>query len=184
MNYKVFILSILTFVLCASGSETHGQNVPADDERPAGDILPYRLLYGKPEKIDPGEVACYFWNEGGRLHVRISGSEKPLEIFGQLRAKPSGILKDVDIVENANVRIRQPAPWILQFDARMDPQSEEFSVVVAGDTKTLRVDLTIDGEPSPLTVRIGERKERPRALPADLAFTGARASWIERFGFE
>ena len=58
-----------------------------------------------------------------------------------------------------------------------------LSVVLAGDVETLRVSLSLDGQSRPEALRIGERQERPKGLPADLALTGARASWIERFGF-
>ena len=183
MKRSLLILYAVACMIAGGPTALLAQEIPAEDKREAGDVLPYRLLYGKPGKTLPGQATCAVWNEGGRLHVRISGGGKALEIAGELRAKPAGILKDVAVTD-PGIRIRQPVPWILRFDTRTGSREEEFSVVLAGETRTLRIDLNIDGKPSPEALRIGERAEHPRALPADLAFTGAQASWIERFGFE
>ena len=101
---------------------------------------------------------------------------------GELHVTPAGVLKDVSL-EEAGLRIRQPTPSLLQFDLRTNGEPEELSVVLAGDVEILRVSVRLDGEARAEALRIGERQERPKGLPADLALTGARASWIERFGF-
>ncbi len=161
---------------------SRAQTDTSESGAPAGDVLPFRLLYGNPGEIPPDQTACYVWSEGGRLHIRITPDGDPREIEGELHVTPSGVLKDVSL-EAPGLRIRQPAPSLLQFDMRTNDQPEELSVVLAGDVQTLRIDLRIDGERQPTALRIGERQERPKGLPADLALTGARASWIERFGF-
>ncbi len=148
----------------------------------AVDVLPFRILYGNPGTVPAGETACYLWNEGGRLHLRIVSDEAPHEVSGELRVAPDGLLKDVS-VEPGRIRVRQPLPALLQFDLRTSEPVEELSVVLAGDVDILSVDLQLDGRRVPDALRIGERQERPVGLPADLALTGARSDWIERFGF-
>lgn len=152
------------------------------DGPPAGDVLPFRILYGNPGEISGGQAACYLWSEGGRLHLRITSDGTAHEVEGSLQVTPGGVLKDVSF-DSSELRIRQPLPSLLQFDVRTEAKPEELSVVLAGDVEILRITLTLDGESHPSALRIGERQERPKGLPADLALTGARASWIERFGF-
>lgn len=152
------------------------------DGPPAGDVLPFRILYGNPGEIPANQAACYLWSEGGRLHLRITSDGKPHDVEGALEVTPGGVLKDVSF-DSRGLRVRQPVPSLLEFDVRTDSRSEELSVVLAGDVETLRVSLSLDGQSHPEALRIGERQERPKGLPADLALTGARASWIERFGF-
>lgn len=180
MKALLLLASALATAILAS-------NAPAQigtrtDLPPPGDVLPFRLLYGNPGVIPAGETACYVWSEGGRLHVRITSDATPREVEGELEVRPGGVLKDVSL-EPGGVRVRQPLPSLLQFDFRTDGEPEEISVVLAGDVETLRVNLRLDGRTRPAAVRIGERQEQPKGLPADLALTGARASWIERFGF-
>lgn len=171
------------WVLCVvalSGNVARAQG-PLPTPAP-GDVLPFRLLYGNPGEGPRGEVACFVWNEGGRLHVRVTADDIAHEIEGALHVSPAGVLKDVSL-HAPGMRVRQPRPSLLEFDTRTGTRAEELSVVLAGDIEVLRVDLHIDGEPAPTALRIGEKQERPKGLPADLALTGARASWIERFGF-
>lgn len=156
-----------------------GANV---EDIPPGDVLPFRILYGNPGEMPSSQAACFIWNEGGRLHVRITSDGTPHEIEGSLEVSPDGVLKDVSF-ESRRLRVRQPVPSWLEFDVQTGASTEELSVVLAGDIETLRVRLRLDGESRPESLRIGERQERPKGLPADLALTGARASWIERFGF-
>lgn len=152
------------------------------DAPPAGDVLPFRILYGNPGKIRTTRTTCYLWSEGGRLHLRITPDGTAHDVTGALEVRPEGVLKDVSF-ESSGFRIRQPLPSLLQFDVRTQAHAEELSVVLAGDVEILRIALTIDGKTPPEALRIGERQEQPKALPADLALTGYRASWIERFGF-
>lgn len=156
--------------------------VPRADDVPAGDVLPFRILYGNPGEMPADEVACFVWNEGGRLHVRVTSDHSSQEIAGELRVEPDGVLKDVSL-DASTMRIRQPVPSVLRFDTEAGGSSEELSVVLAGDIEILRVDFRVDGDAAPNALHIGERQEKPKGLPADLALTGARASWIERFGF-
>lgn len=170
----------LAGVMLALG--TRAQPGVATTPVPAGDVLPFRLLYGNPGPATPNETACFVWSEGGRLHIRVTSDGAPHEIAGALEVTPGGVLKDVSI-EAPGIRIQQRRPSLLRFDLRTDEPTEELSVVLAGDVETLRIDLRVDGREQPAALRIGERRERPKGLPADLALTGARASWIERFGF-
>lgn len=152
------------------------------DTPPAGDVLPFRILYGNPGKILTKDTTCYLWSEGGRLHLRITPDGTSHDVKGALEVRPAGVLKDVSF-DSSGIRIRQPVPSLLQFDVTTEAKPEELSVVLAGDVEILRIELTLDGEAHPEALRIGERQEQPKALPADLALTGYRASWIERFGF-
>lgn len=173
---------VLAFALLLVPLGTRAQTVESGNLPPAGDVLPFRLLYGNPGEIQENETACYVWSEGGRLHVRITSDGTPHEVQGELQVAPAGVLKDVSL-EETGLRIRQPLPSLLQFDLRTNGEPEELSVVLAGDVELLRVNVQLDGEAHADALRIGERQERPKGLPADLALTGARASWIERFGF-
>jgi len=181
MSRRLFALATGLCALLLAGVPATRTSTAAD-VTPPGDVLPFRLLYGNPGPLSSHDTAGYLWSEGGRLHLRITAGPARREVAGEFRAIPSGVLKDV-LLEEGNVRIRQPIPSLLQFDLRTDGTAEEFSVALAGDIETLRVDLRIDGRPRPTALRIGRRQERPKGLPADLALTGARASWIERFGF-
>jgi len=156
---------------------------PVAAEREVGDVLPFRIVYGNPGAKPPEETACYVWSEGGRLHVGITSDGTPREVDGELRVTSGGVLKDVGL-QSQTLRIRQPSPTVLQFDLRTTGGEQGFDVVLAGDVAAVTIDLRIDGSPKPEALRIGGQQERPRGLPAKLALTGARASWIERFGFE
>ncbi len=176
----IALVIALAAVMLALG--TRAGHDDAGPSTPAGDVLPFRLLYGSPAAVTPRETACYLWSEGGRLHIRITAGPTPNEVEGSLEVMPGGVLKDISMTASG-IRIQQPRPSLLRFDLRADRHTEEFSVVLAGDVEALRVDLRIDGREQSNALRIGEREERPKGLPADLALTGARASWIERFGF-
>ncbi len=176
----IAVVLALALVMLALGSRA--QTETETEATPAGDVLPFRLLYGNPGEIPARETACYLWSEGGRLHVRITSDGEPHEVEGELQVSPGGVLKDVSL-EASGLRIRQPIPSLLQFDLRTGKTPDELSVVLAGNVEILRIDVRIDGDTHPGALRIGERQERPKGLPADLALTGARASWIERFGF-
>lgn len=173
---------LVAFALLLLSLGSQAQTAQPGTLPPAGDVLPFRLLYGNPGKMPGSETACYVWSEGGRLHVRITSDGTPHEVRGELRVTPAGVLKDVSL-EESGLRIRQPVPSLLQFDVRTNGEPEELSVVLAGDVEILRVTVGVDGESHADALRIGERQEKPKGLPADLALTGARASWIERFGF-
>lgn len=178
---RLIAITAACVVLACSPPHGYGQDLARGDQQAPGDVLPFRLLYGNPGPV-PAETACYLWSEGGRLHIRITSGSEPREVEGELRVSPHGVLKDVSL-EAGRVRIRQPLPSLLQFDLKTTGRVEELSVVLAGDVEILRVDLRLDGEVHPGALRIGERQERPKGLPADLTLTGSRAGWIERFGF-
>jgi hypothetical protein len=167
--------SVLAVLLLCAGLVWAGGEV--------GDVLPFRIVYGNPGATPSAETACYLWSEGGRLHVRITSDGTPREVDGELRVSAGGVLKDLGLRSEA-LRIRQPSPTLLQFDLRTSEAEQGFDVVLAGDVASVTIDLRIDGKSRPQALRIGGEQERPRGLPAKLALTGARASWIERFGFQ
>jgi hypothetical protein len=167
----LFLLSLLS---CSAVASAAGE---------VGDVLPFRIVYGNPGVRETGETACYLWSEGGRLHVRITSDGTPREVDGEIRVTAGGVLKDVGL-QSEVLRIRQPSPTLLQFDLRTGKGEQGFDVVLAGDIASVTIDVRIDGEARPNALRIGGERERPRGLPAKLALTGARASWIERFGFQ
>lgn len=147
----------------------------------AGDVLPFRILYGSPREDPDRGPRCAVWSEGGRLHFRFQPGDRPQEVSGEIRATPDGILKDAAI-DGGSPRLRQPFPSLLQFDFRTGEEREAFSVVMTGDIDVLRIDLEVEGNRRPDLLEIGERAEVPRGLPAELALKGIRADWFERFG--
>ncbi|HEY8517777.1 MAG TPA: hypothetical protein VIS07_19890 [Candidatus Binatia bacterium] len=149
---------------------------------PPADVLPFRLIYGRPAfAIDTG-VACFLWSEGGRLHLRLLPDGGRHRVRGELRTSKTGSFRDVTPTSE-DLLIRQPRPSKLEFETRTNGKEEGLDVTLGGDFNQLTIDLLIDDEREPEALRIGERRERPRGLPARLEVKGADPSWIKRFGF-
>lgn len=146
------------------------------------DTLPFRLLYGRPTFTADGEVACYLWMEGGRLHVRITPNDRRHRVRGELRTSRGGSFRDVT-PSSEDLPIRQPRPSKLEFETITGWKDEGLDITLGGDVSQVTIDLLVDGERRPDAVRIGPRNERPRGLPARLDQHGADPTWIERFGF-
>lgn len=156
--------------------------VPTAGADPARDTLPFRIAFGRPHFTTGDETACYLWIQGGRLRVRITADKLPHRVAGELRTSQDGLFEDV-MPLSENLRIRQPRPGRLLFDARPVHAEEGFDVTLGGDFGHVTVDLLVDGERRPRMLRIGERRRSPAALPARLELRIADSTWIERFGF-
>ncbi|MBY0279654.1 hypothetical protein K2Z84_30340 [Candidatus Binatia bacterium] len=164
-------------VLCAA---TLARSVVA--AAPAvGDTMPFRILYGRPTFVTEAGIACYLWSEGGRLHVRLVPSDSRRRVRGELRTSRAGSFRDVTPTSEDLV-VKQAKPSKLEFETHTAGKEEGLDVTLAGDFNQLTLDLTIDDARTPDAVRIGARRERPRALPVRLDVKGADPSWIQRFG--
>jgi len=149
---------------------------------PPADVLPFRLIYGRPAfAIDTG-VACFLWSEGGRLHLRLLPDGGRHRVRGELRTSKTGSFRDVTPTSE-DIVVRQSRPSKLEFETWSGGKEEGIDVTLAGDFNQLTVDLTVDEQRRPDAIRIGARREVPRALPTRLEVQGADPSWIERFGF-
>jgi hypothetical protein len=168
------VLSILAGLLM---SEHHASAAPQ-----AGDTMPFRILYGRPTFSNEAGVACYLWSEGGRLHLRLVPTENRHRVRGELRTSRAGSFRDVT-PSSEDLVVKQSKPSKLEFETRTGAKQEGFDVTLAGDFNQLTIDLTVDDERKADAVRIGAKRERPRALPARLDVKGADPSWIPRFGF-
>jgi hypothetical protein len=146
-----------------------------------GDVLPFRIVHGRPPEGTAATLAI-LWSEGGRLKLRFHARSEPDLIEGELRMSRGGVFKDVRPLTE-NLRVRMPAPDTIRFDVAMDGMDEGFDVALSGDFSTLTVDLRVDGERRPTELAIGERAERPIALPAQLDLDDVSPAWVERFGF-
>lgn len=149
---------------------------------PAGDTMPFRIVYGRPTFATEAGVACYLWSEGGRLHVRLVPTITRHRVRGELRTSRAGSFRDVT-PSSEDLVVKQSKPSKLEFETRTGAKEEGLDVTLAGDFNQLTIDLTVDDERKPDAVRIGAKRERPRALPARLDVKGADPSWIPRFGF-
>jgi hypothetical protein len=148
----------------------------------AGDTMPFRIVYGRPTFSNEAGVACYLWSEGGRLHVRLVPTLTRHRVRGELRTSRAGSFRDVT-PSSEDLVVKQSKPSKLEFETRTGAKEEGLDVTLAGDFNQLTIDLTVDEERKPDAVRIGAKRERPRALPARLDVKGADPSWIPRFGF-
>lgn len=152
----------------------------ATRSEPLGDILPFRLLHGRP--AGRRGAPALLWSEGGRLKLRVRPAPGLRRFEGVLRLSGRGVFKDVRPLSEA-LLVRMPQPSALYFDGRLDHRTEGFDVALAGDFAELTIDLRLDGERRPEDLAIGERAERPAGLPARLELEGAEPAWLERFGF-
>ncbi|MEW6272404.1 MAG: hypothetical protein AB1689_24240 [Thermodesulfobacteriota bacterium] len=168
---------LLAAVLLAAGA---GRDALA---APPADVLPFRLLYGRPSFTSNGTVACFLWSEGGRLHLRLVPDGQQHRVRGELRTSKAGSFRDVT-PSSEDLQIRQSKPSKLEFETRSAGKEEGLDVTLGGDFNQLTIDLLVDDVREPGALRIGERRERPRGLPARLEVKGADPSWIERFGFD
>lgn len=149
-----------------------------------GDILPFGLLYGKPELPGTGEeTSVRVWSEGGRIHIHFIPDGKPHEIAGSLLATGDGVLKDTDPGAPGRLRIRQPRASRLDFDGALGEQPVHLSVILSGDFDSLLLDLKIDGRRVPERVGIGGDRDRPERFPVEFALDGPSSNWLNRFGF-
>lgn len=170
--------TIAVLVLCAA---TLGRNIAAASPA-VGDTMPFRIVYGRPTFATEAAIACYLWSEGGRLHVRIAPSDLRHRVRGELRTSRAGSFRDVT-PSSEDLVVKQAKPSKLEFETHTAGKEEGLDVTLAGDFNQLTLDLTIDDERKPDAVRIGAKRERPRALPVRLDVKGADPSWIQRFGF-
>jgi hypothetical protein len=149
----------------------------------AGDTMPFRIVHGRPVFAAEAGVTCYLWSEGGRLHVRLTATEKKHRVRGELRTSRAGSFRDVT-PSSEDLVIKQPKPSRLEFETHTGANKEEgLDVTLAGDFNQLTIDLSVDDQRQPDAVRIGAKRERPRGLPARLDVKGADPTWIQRFGF-
>ncbi len=152
----------------------------------AYDVLPFRLLYGRPPPIEGAVPAkqprCDIWLEGGRLQIRLEPGPLPTDIQGRLRLD-DGSIKDVQIGSEA-FHIRQGQPDRLMWQVPLAKSAETLSVTLSGNFKVLALELTIDGRKIPSALRIGERAAIVRSLPLRLDLGSVQSDWIERFGFQ
>lgn len=149
---------------------------------PAGDSMPFRIVHGRPTFTGEATIACYLWSEGGRLHLRVVPSETRHRVRGELRTSKAGAFRDVTPTSE-DIVVKQSRPSKLEFETWSGGKEEGIDVTLAGDFNQLTVDLTVDEQRRPDAIRIGARREIPRALPTRLEVKGADPSWIERFGF-
>lgn len=149
---------------------------------PLGDTMPFRLIHGRPSFATGNDVLCYLWSEGGRLHLRILPTDDRHRVRGELRTSKTGSFRDVT-PSSEELFVRQPRPSKIEFEVRTDGSEEGLDVTLGGDFHQLTIDLTVDDARRPDAVRIGQRRETPRGLPARLDVNGADPTWIERFGF-
>ena len=147
-----------------------------------GDTMPFRIVYGRPNFTGEAAIVCYLWSEGGRLHLRVVPSRTRHRVRGELRTSKAGAFRDVT-PSSEDMVVKQSRPSKLEFETVTAGQEEGLDVTLAGDFNQLTIDLTVDDERRPDAVRIGARREIPRALPTRLDVKGADPSWIERFGF-
>ncbi|MBM4242580.1 MAG: hypothetical protein FJ148_02040 [Deltaproteobacteria bacterium] len=147
-----------------------------------GDTMPFRIVHGRPSFTDEAAIACYLWSEGGRLHLRVVPNQTRHRVRGALRTSRDGAFRDVTPTSEDLV-IKQPKPSKLEFETHTGAGEEGLDVTLAGDFNQLTIDLTVDDQRRPEAVRIGAKREQPRALPARLDVNGADPSWIQRFGF-
>ncbi len=148
---------------------------------PVGDILPFRLLHGRPPRDDGGALAR-LWSEGGRLKLRIGPAPGTRRFAGVLTLSGRGVFKDVRPLSES-LLVRMPRPGALYFDGPLREDTQGFDVALAGDFAELTIDLRLDGERRPGDLAIGERAERPAGLPAQLNLQEVEPGWLERFGF-
>lgn len=148
----------------------------------AGDTMPFRIVHGRPTFSGEAAIACYLWSEGGRLHLRVVPSDTRHRVRGELRTSKAGAFRDVTPTSE-DIVVRQSRPSRLEFETWSGGKEEGIDVILAGDFNQLTVDLTVDDQRRPDAIRIGARREIPRALPTRLEVKGADPSWIERFGF-
>lgn len=150
--------------------------------QPPGDVLPYRLAFGKPTYTQGLETACFVFLQGGRLRVRITGDGASHRISGEIRTSHEGVLEDVTPLSEKLV-VRQLRPGRILFDHRGDLVEDGFDVTLAGSFSQVTLDLTVDGASRPDLLRIGEGRASPSALPARLELRNPDSTWVERFGF-
>jgi hypothetical protein len=149
---------------------------------PARDLLPFRIVHGRPQFSPGDEPAVYLWLQGGRLRLRVTGTDDRRKVEGELWTNRGGLLEDVTPLSE-NLRIRQPRPGKLRFDVRAAQVEEGFDLTLGGDFSRVTIDLLVDGERRPSALRIGEKRRTPKALPARLELRDADSSWLHRFGF-
>jgi hypothetical protein len=147
------------------------------------DELPFRVLYGRPDFETDGDVVCFLWSEGGRLHVRVQSAKAHHTVRTALRTNRRGAFRDVT-PSSEDVLIKQANPARLEFETQAGRRPNDgIDVTLTGDFDQLTVDFLVDDARRADAVRIGERRERPRGLPARLEVKGGDPSWIQRFGF-
>jgi hypothetical protein len=152
------------------------------DAAPPADVMPFRIVHGRPSFASEPGVKCYLWSEGGRLHLRLVPDATRHRVRGELRTSRSGAFRDVTPTSEELV-VKQAKPAKLEFETHTGPKEEGLDVTLAGDFNQLTIDLLIDDVRRPDAVRIGAKGEQPRGLPARLDVKGADPTWIERFGF-
>ena len=146
------------------------------------DVMPFRIVYGRPTFSTEVGVACYLWSEGGRLHLRLISDATRHRVRGELRTSRSGAFRDVTPTSE-DLFVKQTKPSKLEFETHTAGKEEGLDVTLGGDFNQLTIDLHVDDVRQPDAVRIGAKRERPRGLPARLDVKGADPSWIQRFGF-
>jgi hypothetical protein len=174
-------LQRLLIVLASLVLQTPALVGPAHAAAPA-DVLPFRIVYGRPLFSSEVGVACYLWSEGGRLHLRLISDATRHRVRGELRTSRSGAFRDVTPTSE-DLFVKQSKPSKLEFETHTGGKEEGLDVTLAGDFNQLTIDLHVDDARQPDAVRIGAKRERPRGLPARLDVKGADPSWIQRFGF-
>lgn len=150
--------------------------------QPPGDVLPYRLAFGKPVYASGVETACHVWIQGGRLRVRITSDGASHRVTGELRTSHDGVLEDVMPVSE-NLLVRQLRPGRIRFEIRGEFLEDGFDVTLGGSFNQVTIDLLIDGAQRADLLRIGEARAVPSALPARLELRNPDSTWVERFGF-
>lgn len=155
--------------------------IPAAADQPR-DTLPFRIVYGRPPIAPGAGTYAYLWSQSGRLHLRIGPDKESHRVEGELRTSSEGRLEDVTPLSE-DLRVRQPRPEKILFDVQTGASEEGLDVTLAGDFSQVTIDLTVDGERRPATLRIGERGRAPQGLPARLDLHNADSSWLARFGF-
>ena len=149
---------------------------------PPADVMPFRIVHGRPSFAAEAGVACYLWSEGGRLHLRLVTGSTRHRVRGELRTSRAGAFRDVTPTSE-DLFVKQPKPSKLEFETHTGGKEEGLDVTLAGDFNQLTIDLQVDDVRRPEAVRIGAKREQPRGLPARLDVKGADPSWIQRFGF-
>ena len=176
------VLCVLGALVLAAGSWNSG---PARAAAGIGDILPYRLIHGRPDFSSDEEAEIFVWSEGGRLKLRVRPRSHSSKVEGTFRVDQGGIFRDVR-PNSEDVRIRQPSQSVLSFDLELPAETQEpgLDVAVAGDFATLYIDFTLDGVRRPTAVAIGGRRQRPVALPAQLNLEDGPGDWYQQLPFE
>jgi hypothetical protein len=143
--------------------------------------IPYRFAFGRPTLEVGARSKCYLWLEGGRLHLRLTGTERRPRIEGEIRTSLTGKFEDPTPLSE-ELRLRQPRPSKIMFYLEAGPREEGFDVALAGDYNHVTLDLFIDGQQAAEDVHVGGSLLKPEGLPVRIRIGRGARSFLDRLG--